>query len=311
MLWMFSVGFGLIPTVLTSLVWLFILKRESFKFIVQKGDPNNEAIDFLKQIYNLEHPEQYSQLLDEEKKLVKHDDVEAGDVSPNTRRIKETEAVSWGKVMCDPYYRTCTWVICLLAFLNQVTGTNSINIYSQTIFENLQKESSGGGISPRAGNTMIMASQVAAGFFTPFMGRCLGIKTIFVGGMFGMGLFLFLIGLFAKYGKNNILVVCMMLDLFIYQITLGTYTWVYIGQVAQERSASLAVFTIWFFVFVLALTTNSIFAGLGNAGTFWLFSGMTIVGGILILITHKETKGLTDAEIKVLFVPENLKQNDD
>ena len=73
----------------------------------------------------------------EEEQLVKHGDVDAGDATPNTRRKKETESVSWSKVMCDPYYRACTWTICLLAFLNQVTGTNSINIYSQTIFDNI------------------------------------------------------------------------------------------------------------------------------------------------------------------------------
>merc|ERR1712083_207072 len=106
-------------------------------------------------------------------------------------------------------------------------------------------------------------------------------------------------------------VICMMIDLFIYQTTLGTYTWVYIGQVAEEMAASLAIFTIWFFVFILALTTDSLFDGLGNQGTFWFFSGLTLVGGVLILITHKETKGLSDEEIKVLFVPENLKKQTD
>ena len=81
----------------------------------------------------------------------------------------------------------------------------------------------------------------------------------------------------------------------------------YIGQVAEEKAASLAIFTIWFFVFILALTTDSLFKGLGNQGTFWFFSGLTLVGAVLIMITHKETKGLTDEEIKVLFVPEKLR----
>ena len=65
----------------------------------------------------------------EEEQLVRHDDVVV-DATPITKRKKETESLSYGKVLCDPYYRNCTFVICLLAFLNQVTGTNSINIYS-------------------------------------------------------------------------------------------------------------------------------------------------------------------------------------
>ena len=82
----------------------------------------------------------------------------------------------------------------------------------------------------------------------------------------------------------------------------------YIGQVAEEKSASVAIFTIWFFVFVLALITDSLFKLFGNQGTFWLFSGLTFAGAILLMITIRETKGLTDEEIKVLFVPERLKK---
>ena len=243
----------------------------------------------------------------EEERLVKHDDVDAGDATPNTRRKKETESLSYSKVLFDPYYRHCTFVICLLAFLNQVTGTNSINIYSQTIFENIQ-ESGSGGISPRMGSVLLMISQVVAACCTPFIGGIAGIKTIFVFGMFAMGVLLFLIGLFAMLNQNNWVVICMMADLFIYQITLGSFTWVYVGQVAEEKAASLAIFNIWFFVFVLALTTNSLFNGLGNQGTFWLFSGLTLAGAIIFIFTIRETKGLTDEEIKVLFVPKELKK---
>ena len=126
--------------------------------------------------------------------------------------------------------------------------------------------------------------------------------------MFTMSVLLFLVGLFAMLDMTNVLVVCMMLDLFMYQATMSTYTWVYIGQVAEEKASSLAIFTIWFFVFILALTTDSLFNSLGNQGTFWLFSGLTFAGAILIMITHKETKGLTDKEIKVLYVPEKLRE---
>ena len=158
------------------------------------------------------------------------------------------------------------------------------------------------------GSVLLMISQVVAACCTPFIGRIAGIKTIFVAGMLIMGLFLFLIGLFAMLDMNNLVVICMMIDLFCYQTTLGSFTWVYIGQVAEEKAASLAIFNIWFFVFVLALTTNAMFNGLGNVGTFWLFSGLTIMGAFIFMITIKETKGLTDEEIKVLFIPKELKK---
>ena len=115
----------------------FHLQERITEVYSASGDKNKEALTLLEESYDLDDPEAYKALLMEEKQLVKHDDVDAGDSTPNTKRKKETEAVSWSKVMCDPYYRTCTWTICLLALLNQVTGINSINIYSQTIFESI------------------------------------------------------------------------------------------------------------------------------------------------------------------------------
>ena len=123
-----------------------------------------------------------------------------------------------------------------------------------------------------------------------------------------MSVLLFLVGLFAMLGMDNVLVICMMLDLFIFQATMGTYTWVYIGQVAEEKASSLAIFTIWFGTFILALITDSLFNSLGSQGTFWLFSGLTFVGAVFIILTIKETKGLTAEEIKVLYVPKKLRK---
>ena len=56
-LWRVSVGFGIVPAILTSLVWLFIYSKESLKYIVQRGDKNKEALSYLKQIYNLDREE--------------------------------------------------------------------------------------------------------------------------------------------------------------------------------------------------------------------------------------------------------------
>ena len=123
-----------------------------------------------------------------------------------------------------------------------------------------------------------------------------------------MGIALFSIGLFANLNYNNLVVVTMCIDLFFFQTTLGSFTWVYIGQVADEKQSAIVMGCLWFFTFILALTTDSLFTGLGNAGTFWLFSGLTLCGFFVFMCTIKETKGLTDDEIKNLFVPEDLKK---
>jgi hypothetical protein len=40
---------------------------------------------------------------------------------------------------------------------------------------------------------------------------------------------------------------------------------------------------------------------LTNAGTFLLFAGFNFISVVFLLLFMKETKGLTDAEVKVLY----------
>ena len=84
----------------------------------------------LKQIYDLKNPKLYKKLLHDEKQLVRHQGVQTGDATPNTRFRKEAEAIGYSQALWNPLYRRCTYVICLLAICNQVTGTCAINVYS-------------------------------------------------------------------------------------------------------------------------------------------------------------------------------------
>lgn len=81
---------------------------------------------------------------------------------------------------------------------------------------------------------------------------------------------------------DNLVVVGMMVHLFIYQLSMGTYMFVYVVQVAEERAQVLGIGVTWFFVTILTLITNTLFDTLGNAGTFWMFAGLTIVGAVVI-----------------------------
>ena len=107
-----------------------------------------------------------------------------------------------------------------------------------------------------------------------------------------MSLALLLIGIFAKLGMNVVLVINIMVHLIIWQITIGNSLWVYIGQVAEERSASIAVGLNWTVTLLLTLTTITLFQRLGNEGTFWLFAVMTLVGSTLCFFLLREIKGL-------------------
>jgi hypothetical protein len=60
-------------------------------------------------------------------------------------------------------------------------------------------------------------------------------------------------------------------------------------------------------VLLASLFTSVLISTLGIAGTFCLFCGFTIIGGIKFLKDMKSTYGLTALACKQLFYPENLK----
>lgn len=47
---------------------------------------------------------------------------------------------------------------------------------------------------------------------------------------------------------------------------------------------------------------------LHNSGTFFLFGLVGLLGFIFVFIFFKESKGLSDKEVKELYVPDHLRQ---
>ena len=69
--------------------------------------------------------------------------------------LGDAESPGYVKALTDPLYRNATLICMMLAITNQFTGINAINIYSTTIYTNIQEESGGdGGISPRLGSVL-------------------------------------------------------------------------------------------------------------------------------------------------------------
>jgi len=77
-----------------------------------------------------------------------------------------------------------------IAFFNQMSGVNLISIYSTKLFQDLSDGASDGGfsISPGTGSALVGVFQFVGCLIAPLLGRCMGLKTIFVFGQFLMGL---------------------------------------------------------------------------------------------------------------------------
>ena len=72
-----------------------------------------------------------------------------------------------------------------------MSGVNLISIYSTTLFDQLSdssKSDDGFSISPGTGSALVGVFQFLGCLIAPLLGKCMGLKTIFIVGQFAMAL---------------------------------------------------------------------------------------------------------------------------
>jgi sugar porter (SP) family MFS transporter len=87
-----------------------------------------------------------------------------------------------------------------------------------------------------------------------------------------------------------------------YAMSLAPVTWVVISEIFPNRirgaAMAVAVSSLWIACFILTFTFPILNAKLGPAGTFWIYSGICVLGFFGIGLTLHETKGKTLEQIE-------------
>ena len=73
-----------------------------------------------------------------------------------------------------------------------------------------------------------LVAQVIACWLSPFV-TYFSFRMIIVGGFFALAISMTGVAILAAVGANTVLVFVLMIFLFFFQATLGTYSWVYLG----------------------------------------------------------------------------------
>ena len=93
----------------------------------------------------------------------------------------------------------------------------------------------------------------------------------------------------------------------IYAMSLAPITWVILSEIFPNRirgaAMALATFALWIACFILTFTFPLLNAGLGAAGTFWVYAGICLLGFIFIAFKLPETKGKSLEEIENELTP--------
>ena len=191
----------------------------------------------------------------------------------------------------------------VLAVYQQWCGINVIFYYAQEIFT-----AAGYGVSGVLFNIVITGTVNL--IFTLIAIRLvdrLGRKPLMMAGSAGLAVVFGLIGAsYAVHSRGVHLLALVVVAMALYALSLAPVTWVLLSEIFPNRirgaAMSVSTVSLWSACFVLTYTFPLLNKGLGPAGTFWIYAGISVFGFIFIRSRVRETKGKTLEEIEREFV---------
>lgn len=209
-----------------------------------------------------------------------------------------SEKVDYKKLF-QPKFRNVLIIGLVLAIFQQWCGINTVFNYAEEIFT-----AAGYGVSDTLFNIVITGTvnlvfTLVAMFTVDKWGR----KKLMILGSVGLGLTYLLLGSAFYFELKGIAVLSLVvLAIAIYAMSLAPITWVILSEIFpnQVRGAAmaLATFGLWIACFILTYTFPLLNAGLGAAGTFWVYAGICLAGFAFIALKLPETKGKSLEEIE-------------
>ncbi len=102
---------------------------------------------------------------------------------------------------------------------------------------------------------------------------------------------------YAVHSRGPHILLLVLLALALYAVSLAPVTWVLLSEIFPNRirgaAMSVSTFALWAACFVLTYTFPLLNKGLGPAGTFWIYAGISVLGFLFIKTRVRETKGKT------------------
>jgi len=196
--------------------------------------------------------------------------------------------------LLEPGLKKILFVGVVLAVYQQWCGINVIFYYAQEIFT-----AAGYGVSDVLFNIVITGAVNLV--FTLVAIRLvdrLGRKPLMMAGSAGLAVAFGLIGASYAAGTRGLhILVLVVVAMALYALSLAPVTWVLLSEIFPNRirgaAMSVSTFSLWSACFVLTYTFPLLNHGLGPAGTFWIYAGISVFGFIFIKAKVRETKGKT------------------
>ncbi|MDK2955820.1 MAG: transporter, family, galactose:H+ symporter [Desulfovibrionales bacterium] len=216
------------------------------------------------------------------------------------RKSRTAEGHGELRELLSPWVRPALIIGVGVMFVQQCTGINTVIYYAPTIFEMAGFDSAAAAIGATVSVGVInVIFTVVSIYLIDRLGR----KPLLYIGLAGMVLSLFALGLAFHFqqilggGLKWFTMGSLLVYIASFAISLGPIAWLLIAEVypAHIRGVGMSVATLsnWLFNFIVALTFLAIIDWLGQAGAFWLYAAMGVLGLVFTWLFIPETKGVS------------------
>ena len=221
--------------------------------------------------------------------------------------IRETVAAEQGSLrqLLQPGLRKPLVIAVMLAFLQQVTGVNTVLYYGSIIFREHVGERSVAaaiGVNVVIGIVNFLATIVAI-WIIDRVGR----KPLLLASSGGMAASLIVLGLAFTMTPPPAMVVLGVMLAYVasFGIGMGPGVWVVMSELfptsIRGRAMSIATITLWLSSLLLTATFLSLVSALGASGAFWIYAALSAFTFVFVWRVTPETRGKSLEEIEKMW----------
>ena len=166
--------------------------------------------------------------------------------------------------------------------------------YSSFIFAN-------SGIAANYASFYIQSANLAGVIGGTFLLNKFGRRTLMLWATGACTVFIFTVAIFTIAGKSTAELIFVLAYVASFEFGPGPVVWMYMSEIMNDKGVSIGTLLNWTFTLIIGLITPLMFNNMKTGTPFIVFGVLCGLGTLFVFFFMKETKGLSDSDVKKLY----------